>query len=128
VFYAYDLIPNTTYYVRLQCSEEKGCAEHVSALSQPFSISTLPGSDAESSRLTYDPVKHVVYLPQSLTSGSVGIYNTDGSLVKTIPVSATINIVQLPESELQKGSVYLIKYLPNDKMRRGQPWLKILFY
>lgn len=128
MFYAYDLIPNTTYYVRLQCSEAKGCAEHVSALSQPFSISTLPGSDAESSRLTYDPVKHVVYLPQSLTSGSVGIYNTDGSLVKTIPVSATINIVQLPESELQKGSVYLIKYLPNDKMRRGQPWLKILFY
>jgi len=125
--YAYDLIPNTTYYVRLQCSEEKGCEEHLSELSMPVAITTKEGSGIDGSRLTYDPELHAVYLPQSLTSGSVGIYTTEGQLVKTIPVSATINIVPLPVNEMQHGAIYIIKYLPNDNMRRGQPWIKILF-
>lgn len=125
--YAYDLIPNTTYYVRLQCSEEKGCEEHLSELSMPVAITTKEGSGIDGNRLTYDPELHAVYLPQSLTSGSVGIYTTEGQLVKTIPVSATINIVPLPVNEMQHGAIYIIKYLPNDNMRRGQPWIKILF-
>lgn len=125
--YAYDLIPNTTYYVRLQCSEEKGCEEHLSELSMPVAITTKEGSGIDGNRLTYNPELHAVYLPQSLTSGSVGIYTTEGQLVKTIPVSATINIVPLPVNEMQHGAIYIIKYLPNDNMRRGQPWIKILF-
>lgn len=125
--YAYDLIPNTTYYVRLQCSEEKGCEEHLSELSMPVAITTKEGSGIDGNRLTYDPELHAVYLPQSLTPGSVGIYTTEGQLVKTIPVSATINIVPLPVNEMQHGAIYIIKYLPNDNMRRGQPWIKILF-
>ena len=92
-----------------------------------MAITTKEGSGIDGNRLTYDPELHAVYLPQSLTPGSVGIYTTEGQLVKTIPVSATINIVPLPVNEMQHGAIYIIKYLPNDNMRRGQPWIKILF-
>lgn len=134
VFYAYDLIPNTTYYVRLQCSEEKGCSEHLSDLSQPTMIFTPAGEAVDSKHLTYaydsinyDPARHVIYLPQSITDGIVNIYSTEGELVKSIPVSATYNIVPLNKDEFRRGTVYIIKYLPEDKMSRKSPWIKIIF-
>ena len=134
VFYAYDLIPNTDYYVRIQCAEKKGCEEHLSPLSQPVVITTPKGESADSKRLTlaydsihYDPGKHVIYLPQSLSDGSVNIYSTRGALVKSIPVSATHNVIPLNEAEFQHGAIYLVKYLPNGRMGRKTPWIKILF-
>ena len=134
VFYAYDLLPQTTYFVRLQCSENKGCNEHLTDLSMPVAIDTKAGEGIESKHLTldydsisYDPATHVIYIPQSLCSGMIGIYSSDGLLVKTIAVDPTINIVPLPEGELRRGAIYLVKYLPNDKMKRKNPWLKILF-
>ena len=133
-FYAYDLTPNTTYYIRLQCEENKGCDEHLSTLSEPYSIYTPDGEPANSKHLTlaydsihYDQATHVVYLPQSLTNGSVNIYTTDGTLIATIPVSAHVNIVPLPEDKLYTGTVYVVKYLPNKKMNRKGPWIKILY-
>ena len=134
VFYAYDLIPNTDYYVRIQCAEKKGCEEHLSPLSQPVVITTPKGESADSKRLTlaydsihYNPGKHVIYLPQSLSDGSVNIYSTRGELVKSIPVSATHNVIPLNEAEFQHGAIYLVKYLPNGRMGRKTPWIKILF-
>ena len=134
-FYAYDLIPNTTYYVRLQCSENKGCEEHLSTLSQAVFIDTPEGESADSKHLTlaydsinYDPGKHVIYLPQSLTNGRLNIYSAEGELVKSIPIGATHNVVPLEDDKyFRRGTVYLIKYLPNDKMNRKSPWIKILF-
>ena len=135
LFYAYDLMPNTAYYVRLQCSENKGCEEHLSGLSQPVLIFTKEGEAADSKHLTldydsinYDPATHVVYLPQSLQEGSLNIYTPDGELVHSIPVSMGHNVIPLPEQKLRYGSVYLLKYLPYHKMGRKSPWIKILFY
>ena len=134
VFYAYDLLPNTDYFVRLQCSEDKGCIEHLSELSDPTLIHTKVGGDKDSERLTldydsisYDPATHVVYIPQSLERASIGIYGTDGELVKMIPVEPTVNVVPLPEGELRLGTIYLIKYMPGDKLRRKSAWLKIVY-
>ena len=133
-FYAYDLTPNTVYYIRLQCEENKGCEEHVSQQSMEVTIATKAGEPADSKHMTldldsldYDPATHVVYIPQSLENGAVNIYNTEGELIKSIPVEPTQNIVVLPEGELTHGTVYLLKYIPNNKMRRKGPWLKILF-
>ena len=134
VFYAYDLIPNTTYYVRLQCAENKGCSEHLSDLSQPTMIFTPAGEAVDSKHLTYaydsinyDPARHVIYLPQSLVSGHVNIYSPEGELVKSIPVSATNNIIPLEGDEFRRGTMYMIKYMPEDKMGRKSPWIKIIF-
>ncbi|MCR5049842.1 MAG: M6 family metalloprotease domain-containing protein [Paludibacteraceae bacterium] len=134
VFYGYDLLPNTDYYVQLQCSENKGCNEHLSNLSEPQLIHTKEGEGVGSKHLTlaydsisYDPGKHVVYIPQSLGAGSIKIYSTDGMLVTSIPVGATYNIVPLPEDELHRGAIYLIKYVTNDKLARKSPWIKILY-
>ncbi len=133
IVYAYDLKPETNYFVQLQCSEEKGCHEHLSDLSAPILIRTKEGEAFDSKHLTldfdsisYDPATHVIYLPQSLTNGSLCIYSAEGELVKIIPVGATTNIVPLPDTELRRGEVYLIKYLPNDRMKRKSPWIKIL--
>lgn len=134
VFYAYDLIPNTEYTVQLQCSENRGCEEHLSLLSMAYYVQTQKGEQSDSKHLTmeydsinYDPARHVVYIPQSLTDGSINIYTTGGELVYSIPVSRTHNVVALPDERLTRGTVYAIKYLPNDKMGRKTPWIKILY-
>ena len=134
VFYAYDLMPNTDYYVRLQCSENKGCQEHLTNLSEPKLIRTKEGGDIESKHLTidydsisYEPATHVVYIPQVLEAGSICIYGTDGELVQRIPVAKGENVVALPDEQLRRGTIYLIKFLPNDKLARKSPWVKILY-
>lgn len=135
IFYAYDLIPNTTYYVRLQCSESKGCTEHLSEPSMDYVINTKVGEPFDSRRLTvdcdsisYNQKTHVVYLPQSLTKGTLCIYNPNGRIVARIPVDPQVNVVPLPEGDLQRGAMYMIKYMPEDKMSRKSPWIKIIFY
>lgn len=133
-FYAYDLIPDMNYYVALQCSENKGCTEHLSEMSMPLFIHTKPGELPDSKRLTlaydsisYDPATHVVYLPQSLVAGSICIYTTNGELVKQIPVAPHQNIVVLPDGELNRDAVYIVKYLPENKLGRKAPWIKIIY-
>ena len=134
VFYAYDLIPDMTYYVRMQCSENKGCTEHLSELSEPTFIQTKKGESIESKHLTldydsisYDPATHVIYIPQSLKKGTLGIYDTKGELVAMIPVGATCNVVPLNDNDFRRGTIYIVKYMPEDKMKRKGQWIKILF-
>ena len=133
-YYAYDLTPNTSYYVRMQCSENKGCEEHLSELSMVNFIQTKEGEAADSRHLTldvdsinYDPARHVIYLPQSLKKGYLNIYSTNGELIKCIPVCPTNNVVVLPDDEFTRGALYLVKYMPEDKMGRKNPWIKIIF-
>ena len=131
--YAYDLIPNTTYYIQLQCSEEKGCEEHMSVLSQAMPIFTKEGEAVDSKHLTYDvdsivynPAKRVIYIPQSLTDGCLNIYSPQGELVKSIPVAPSQNVVPLDDDYFRRGTMYMIKYMPNNKMGRKTPWIKII--
>ena len=133
-FYAYDLLPNTLYYVQMQSYENKGCEEHISALSQVLYVQTKEGEAADSKHLTlaydsinYDPARHVIYLPKSLTFGSLNIYSPEGELVKSIPVQGSNNIIPLDEGDFRRGTMYMIKYLPADKMSRKSPWIKIIF-
>ncbi|MBO4518820.1 MAG: M6 family metalloprotease domain-containing protein [Paludibacteraceae bacterium] len=133
-FYAYDLTPNTTYYLRMQCSENKGCEEHLSELSQISYVITPEGETADSKHLTlaydsinYDPATNVIYLPQALSNGSLNIYNPDGELIKSIPVSMHHNIIPINKEEFAHGALYLLKYLPEDKMARKSPWIKVIF-
>ena len=135
LFYASDLTPNTTYFVRLQCSENKGCEEHLSALSEPLPIQTKEGESADSKYLTlsydsinYDPATHVIYIPRASSAGSVNIYTVEGELIYSIPVAMHLNVVALPEDKLHPGTIYMVKYLPNDRMSRKSPSIKILFH
>ena len=98
------------------------------------SLQTKEGEAADSRHLTldvdsinYDPARHVIYLPQSLKKGYLNIYSTNGELVKRIPVSPTNNVVVLPDDEFTRGALYLVKYMPEDKMGRKNPWIKIIF-
>ena len=134
IFYAYDLIPSTDYFVRLQCAENKGCQEHLSDISPPFYVRTKDGGDTESKQLTldydsisYDPATHVVYLPKAETSGYVGLYTPGGELVKLIAVRPTQHVVPLPDAELTRGAMYIVKYMPATKLGRKNPWIKIIY-
>ena len=102
---------------------------------EPFAIFTPAGEAADSKHLTlaydsinYDPAQHVIYLPQSLTDGQVNIYSAEGELIKSIPISATYNVIPLNDAEFQQGAIYIVKYLPNGTMGRKTPWIKILFH
>ena len=117
----------------LQCSEEKGCEEHMSVLSQAMLIFTKEGEAADSKHLTYDvdsivynPAKRVIYIPQSLTDGCLNIYSPEGELVKSIPVAPSQNVVPLDDDYFRRGTMYMIKYMPNNKMGRKNPWIKII--
>ena len=133
-YYFYDLLPQTTYFLQIQCSEEKGCAEHISPLSPAYSVQTKKGEKADSRHLTldidsisYDPAKHVIYIPHALETGCLAIYSAEGELVKTIPVQPTQNVVVLPDDEFRKGMIYIVKYLPGNALKRKNPSIKILF-
>ena len=134
VFYAGDLTPNTTYYVQLQCSEEKGCEEHISSLGSVKAIQTKEGEGADSKHLTlaydsisYDVATHVVYLPQAREEGSLCVYSLEGELVQVIPVAVNENVIPLQGDAYKQGVYYILKYMPNGKMKRKNPSLKILF-
>jgi hypothetical protein len=47
--------------------------------------------------------------------------------VKRIPVSPTMNVVALDDNDFVLGTLYLLKYLPDDKLSRKNPWIKILY-
>lgn len=133
-FYAYDLMPNTDYYIQLQCSENKGCEEHLSGLSQVLFIRTKEGEAVGSKHLTfaydsisYNPGTHVIYLPESLQDGCLNFYTAEGELVKSIAVKAKQNEVLLSADDFRVGAIYLVKYMPNNAMNRKSPWIKILF-
>ena len=104
-------------------------------MSQAFMVNTKKGEAYDSNHLTldydsisYNPATHVIYIPHSMSKGSLNIYNTNGELVKSIPVSPTVNTVALPDDELTRGALYLIKYMPENKMARKNPWIKIMYY
>lgn len=129
-----DLQPNTDYYVQMQCSEEKGCSEHISDLSTPYLVHTMNGADPDSKYLTvaidsvsYDRVAHVVYLPNAEVGQSVYVYDVMGHIVWSYNLAAGEYAVVLPTEYFIPGNIYIIKYSVTNRVKRKDKWVKIMF-
>lgn len=133
-YYLNGLTPNKDYYFQIQCSESKGCEEHLTALSSPIVLRTLDGEDADSRRLTvaidsihYDRPTHVVYVPVADGNREIGIYDLQGHLIYSKQLSPQENIVELPTDEFVPGNVYIVKYHAVGAMKRKDKAVKIVF-
>jgi hypothetical protein len=54
------------------------------------------------------------------------IYDMQGKLVYSCPTITGVTEYIIPVAQMQKGSIYLIKYVENGKVRRKQGWAKFL--
>lgn len=129
-----DLLPNTDYYVQMQCSEEKGCTERISEMSVPYLVHTMNGADPNSKYLTiaidsvtYDRVAHVVYLPNAEVGQSVYVYDVMGHIVWSYNLAAGEYAVVLPTEYFIPGNIYIVKYSVTNRVKRKDKWVKIMF-
>lgn len=133
-YYLNGLTPDKDYYLQIQCSESKGCEEHLTPLSAPIMLHTLAGEEADSRALTvaidsihYDRPTHVVYVPVADGSRTVGIYDLQGHLVYSQRLAPQENIVELPTESFIPGNVYIVKYHAVNAMKRKDKAAKIVF-
>lgn len=124
-----DLTPNTTYYFGLRSTDiTKGCEEHISPLSDLQEIKTLAvDEDADEYQLplVIDRTNSanpnlIVYISEPTVGSVLNVYNMYGALVCSLPVYNGVSEYVIPTDNLQQGSVYLIKYLEQGKMKRKQ--------
>ena len=113
----------------------KGCEEHISPISAPIEVTTLPinSKDEDSNQLplaidsiNYNALTHVVYLSNPETGNMLYIYNAAGNLVYYCPTQSGVVEYVIPVEQLQKDCLYLIKYVENGKLRRKQSWAKFM--
>lgn len=132
-----DLKDNSTYYCSIQSSDiTKGCEEHVSPISEPLQVTTLPLSNSKDENenqlplaidsINYNALTHVVYLSKPETGNMLYIYNAAGNLVYYCPTYTGVVEYIIPVEQLQKDCLYLIKYVENGKVRRKQSWAKFM--
>ena len=123
-----ELSPNTTYYVALQAYEEKGCEPHFSALSEPFEVRTRAINDLKKLTVAKSGEQYRVLLPE-VASGLqyIGVYDHDGRLVTTIPLTYGATEAEVPTAKLVHGNVYLLK-LCSRPMKRGDISGKLFYY
>lgn len=132
-----DLKENSTYYCSIQSSDiTKGCEEHVSPMSAPLQVTTLPLSNSKEENenqlplaidsINYNALTHVVYLSKPETGNMLYIYNAAGNLVYYCPTYTGVVEYIIPVEQLQKDCLYLIKYVENGKVRRKQSWAKFM--
>ena len=126
-----NLLENSTYYYTIQSSDiTKSCEEHISEATEPMAVTTSvvsSGEDKDDSQLpiavdsiNYDAPTHVVYLSNPQSGGNLSIYSAQGMLVYRCPTFAGVTEYVIPVEQLQKGTIYFIKYIENGKMRRKQ--------
>jgi hypothetical protein len=126
-----NLLENNTYYYSIQSSDiTKACEEHVSEATEPVAVTTTlasSGNDKDENQLpiavdsiNYDVPTHVVYLSNPRSGGKLSIYNAQGMLVYSCPTFDGVTEYIIPVEQLQKGTIYFIKYIENGKMRRKQ--------
>ena len=128
-FYITGLDPNTKYYYQLQCTDlDKGCEEHLTALSAPIVVETLDGQPLDSKQFTvaYENGEYVAYVPTASTKSYIYIYNVTGEKVAQVPITSSVdNRVVLPR--LYPNAVYLLKYSEAGNMSRKDQWAKLLY-
>ena len=132
-----NLMENSTYYYTVQSSDiTKGCEEHISEAAGPEVVTTAiasPDKEEDDYQLpiavdsiNFDVPTHVVYLSNPQSGGKLSIYNTQGKLVYSCPTFTGVTEYVIPVEQLQKRTIYFIKYLENGKMRRKQGRAKFL--
>ena len=132
-----NLMENSTYYYTVQSSDiTKGCEEHISEAAGPEAVTTAiasPDKEEDDYQLpiavdsiNFDVPTHVVYLSNPQSGGKLSIYNTQGKLVYSCPTFTGVTEYVIPVEQLQKRTIYFIKYLENGKMRRKQGRAKFL--
>jgi hypothetical protein len=130
-----NLSENSTYYFSVQSSDiTKGCEEHISEAAGPVEVTTTTvssGDDKQENKLpialdsiNYDAPTHVVYVSNPRAGDALNIYNIFGQLVYTTPIIQGVTEYIIPVDQLQKRSVYIIKYIEAGKVRRKQGWAK----
>ncbi len=138
-----DLKWGETYYFQLQALEEKGCEPYLTPLTAPLAVTTMVDTTAATAdthiygatkdkQLTVVQYSHdqlVAYLPYVGQSGdNLYLYSMVGNLVATIPVSAGGVQLNIPVQGLNKGEMYLLKYVPaNETMKRKHYWGKFVW-
>lgn len=124
------LTPQTDYYYQLQAYEEKGCEPHLTSLSVPIKATTLWGvEDERQFTIQYkDESTVVAYLPSMASSGSrLLVYSVDGKLVEQVVIAESTYMVDIYVNDLTKGNLYLVKYVPNEKIKRKDLWAKFIY-
>ena len=132
-----NLQENSTYYFTIQSSDiTKGCEEHISAATEATEVTTNIASDDKDKNknqlpividtINYDAPTHIVYLSNPKTGNALCIYNAQGKIVYTCPTIDGQTEYIIPVEQLQKGTMYVIKYITNDKIRRKEGWVKFI--
>lgn len=129
------LTPATTYCYRIQCSDlDKGCEEHLTALSAPISVTTPNGVDPSDTKhlaidldtINYDEPTGIVYVSNPETGNALYMFDVLGQLVCSIPTYTNQNAYAVPKELLVPRNIYVIKYVENSKMKRKQRWVKFV--
>jgi len=128
-FYINGLEPNINYFYQLQCTDlDKGCEEHLTALSEPRLVHTLNGEPLASKQLTvvYENGEYVAYVSTSNTKRYIYIYNLTGEKVAQVSITSPVeNRVVLPH--LYPNTIYLLKYSEPGSMSRKDQWAKFFY-
>ncbi len=125
-----DLEEGTTYYLSVQSYEDKGCEEHISALSPARIIRTEGGTDADVSMVVKrdDNGVYTAFLPEPMSEDAVMyVYDYAGQILDMVTVVSGETAILVPATNMQKGNTYILK-LMTDRLRRKAAKGKMLYY
>lgn len=132
-----ELIPNRKYSYQLQTTDgHKGCEEHITAPSKARSVVTLNGEPMDSqyltigvdtTQMTYDQDVHVIYFSHNFDGATLFVYDIQGHLVWSQPISEGQTKVELPPYVFIQGNMYIAKYTSFKKMKRKDKWVKFIY-
>lgn len=124
------LEPDMHYEYRIQCTDgDKGCTEHLTAMSPARSVKTLAGDTCMS--LGADTIGNVyhytAYLQHADKEHSLYVYDTDGHLVYSTPLQKGQTTVELPDENFTHGQIYILKYSLTDNLKRKDVSRKFIY-
>lgn len=132
-----ELTPNSKYCYQVQATDgNKGCEEHITAPSKSRSVITLNGEPMDSqyltigvdtTQMTYDQDVHVIYLSHNFDGATLFVYDIQGHLVWSQPISEGQTKVELPPYVFIQGNMYIAKYTSFKKMKRKDKWVKFIY-
>ncbi|MBR3564993.1 MAG: M6 family metalloprotease domain-containing protein [Paludibacteraceae bacterium] len=137
-----NLNPNAKYYFYVAASDEARayCRTHLTDASATIEFSTLEGNtgdrdltygvmevEVEEGGMYYNKQQRMIYVPVADGTSTLYFYDAFGHLVASVPVPAQQNAVPFPAGNFEEGHWYVIKYSPNDKMKRKDRRIKILY-